>query len=112
MFKVSTSPTFWARVKLRMAGEDGKVVEGDIRVQFYRKSRDDLKGLIEKTAGKEVAASEVEPLIAGWKEYDDGSGPTEYSPEALKRLEQMVPGSPLAILNAFLSASAGAREGN
>lgn len=111
-FKVPTSATFWAPVTLEATAEDGRHIEGQIRVQFKRKTRDEMKQLIEDLRGKEITAEVVEPYIESWKGYEDENGDAPFSSENLKRMAQMVPGSPMAIFLSYCKASAGAREGN
>ncbi len=114
MFKVTRTPTFWVKVKLRMPGEDGTMIEGEMRVQFLRKDRDELEKLDKSTVGRVVRAEAIAPYIHAWADYNngEGEGDTPYSVDELKFLEQRVPSAPGALVRAYLNASAGAREGN
>src|SRR6185369_11287227 len=97
-FKVQTSPTFWRKVKLVQTAEEGRIVEGEINVQFKRQKKDQIQLLSETVAGRAVLPEHVLPLMKDWKDYDNGNGATPFSREALEELSQDVPGAPASIL--------------
>lgn len=111
-FKLQTSPTFWWPVTLDATAEDGKHIQGEVRVRFKRKPLDDARKYAEAIFGKPMLAETAAPLIEEWEGYEDDSGPVPFSVDALTRLCQYTATAPKAFVDAFFKGNSGAREGN
>jgi hypothetical protein len=112
MFTIADSPSFWTKVRLSQTAEDGRKNEGQIECQFKRRGRTELTGLLESLKGEKVTVEMVEEHLVGWKGVKDPQGDMPYTPENLRKLCELVPSTPIAMIKAYLDASAGAREGN
>lgn len=111
-FKLQTSPAFWWPVTLDATAEDGKHIQGEIRVRFKRKPLDEARKFAEEIVGKPMTAETVAPLIESWEGYEDDSGPVDFSAAALARLCQYTSTAPKAFIDAYFKGNSGAREGN
>jgi hypothetical protein len=115
-FKVSKSPKFWTSVELNMLAEDGRKLNGRIKVQFTRFSQDDFQAFYARTKEEPVVKALLE-VLHDWKGAEDDNGEVTFTPENFKAWCDAVPGSYGAISRRFIEVHTGkifqeVREGN
>lgn len=76
MFKVTQSPTFWAKVEVEVTAEDGRRTKVDFDLQFKRLLQDEAIALGEAIQhGNGDLRGTCRDIVVGWRRVagDDGS---------------------------------------
>lgn len=132
MFRIDSTPTFTADVRVSVPGADAPAV---LTLTFRHKGAKALKAWIESaiepkgtllsrlinvifrrqaaTTGAERDAAFLGAVIDGWRDVETHAGaPVPYGPEALAQLLDAYPAAGGEIFNAYLAALTRGREKN
>ena len=94
MFKMATSPTFWATVLLEATAEDGRRVKGELELKYKRKTLDEVQAIMDSEDRKD--ADIARDIVVDWRKVDDGDGgERQFSLEALDEILDYGYGGPI-----------------
>ena len=106
-FKIARTPTFKAKVTVRMANNKGGIDASSFMAEFHRADTEELNEL-NKLLPKEV----MERKLAGWSDLlDEGGQPVEFN-ELNREIVCKIPEALLALRESFWDNVVIAREKN
>lgn len=100
-FKLKAKPTFKAKVKIHVPGEE----PGEIEFEFRHRTRDELKAFLAK-ADRRKPEDVILDLAVGW----DAEG--EFARGSITELVQQFHGADAAVLQRYIDELLGQRLGN
>lgn len=104
MFKIEPSPTFWAKVKLTIPGEEKP---GEVEMEFAHQGNDKLRAWID--AARTATSDELvlDAVVRNWRGVD-----AAFSPENLRALVRNYPAAGAEIFEQYLKALTESRAKN